>query len=93
MVSLGQSSVTMNPLPGHSTHAVPPSSGSIHLIDFVEDDSKHMLSWDDGFPEPIVLHDGYEVDIVGSQTSTPSSLISDWVSFELTPTAPSAMAR
>ncbi|RVW78390.1 hypothetical protein CK203_051418 [Vitis vinifera] len=38
------------------------------------------------------LHDGYEVDIVGSQTSTPSSLISDWVSFELTPTAPSAMA-
>ena len=77
----------MNPLPGHSTHAVPPSSGSIHLIDFVEDDSKHMLSWDDGFPEPIVLDDGYEVDIMGSQTSTPFSLILDWVPFELTPTA------
>ncbi|KAL6316962.1 hypothetical protein AAG906_024500 [Vitis piasezkii] len=43
---------------------------------------------DDGLPEPIVLDDGYEVDIVGSQTSTPFSLISNWVPFELTPTAP-----
>ena len=43
--------------------------------------------------EPIVLDDGYEVDTVGSQTSTPFSLISDWVSFELTLTAPSATTR
>ena len=83
----------MNPLPGHSRHAVPPSSGSIHHVDFVEDDSIHMLSWDDGLLESIVLDDGYEVDTVGSQTSTPFSLISDWVSFELTLTAPSATTR
>ncbi|RVW58501.1 hypothetical protein CK203_110019 [Vitis vinifera] len=31
--------------------------------------------------------------LMGSQTSTPSSLISDWVPFEVTPTAPSAVAR
>ncbi|KAL6340511.1 hypothetical protein AAG906_006176 [Vitis piasezkii] len=41
----------------------------------------------------IVLDDGYEVDTVGSQTSTPFSLISDWVPFELTPTIPSDTAR
>ena len=56
----------MNPLLAHSTHAVPPPLGDIHHIDFVEDDDIHMLSWDDGLPEPIVLDDGYEVDIVGS---------------------------
>ena len=77
----------MNPLLAHSTHVGPPSGDGIHHIDFVEDDSIHMLSWDDGFPEPIVLDDGYEVDIMGSQTSTPFSLILDWVPFELTPTA------
>ncbi|KAL6313471.1 hypothetical protein AAG906_005417 [Vitis piasezkii] len=77
LANLGQPSVTMNPLPTHSMHAMPPSSGGIHHIDFVEDDSIHMLSWDDGFLEPIVLNDGYEVDIVGSQTSTPFSLISN----------------
>ncbi|RVW40343.1 hypothetical protein CK203_114844 [Vitis vinifera] len=80
----------MNPLPTHSTHVVPPPLGGIHHIDFVEDDSIHMLSWDDGLPKLIVLDDGYEVDTVGSQTSTPFSLISDWVPFELTLTAPSA---
>ena len=52
-----------------------------------------MMSRDDGLQEPIVLDDGYEVDIVGSQTSTPFSLISDWVPFEFTPTAPLATAR
>ncbi|KAL6310716.1 hypothetical protein AAG906_035872 [Vitis piasezkii] len=72
---------------------VPPPPSGIHHIDFVEDDSIHMMSWDDGLPKPIVLDDGYEVDIVGSQTSTPFSLISDWVPFELTPTAPSATVR
>uniref|UniRef100_F6H918 Uncharacterized protein n=1 Tax=Vitis vinifera TaxID=29760 RepID=F6H918_VITVI len=54
----------MNPLLAHSTHAVPPPLGDIHHIDFVEDDGIHMLSWDDGLPEPIVLDDGYEVDIM-----------------------------
>ncbi|RVW19308.1 hypothetical protein CK203_093810 [Vitis vinifera] len=52
-----------------------------------------MMSWDDRSPEPIVLDDGYEVDTAGSQTSTPFSLISDWVPFELTPTAPLATTR
>ncbi|RVW21342.1 Transposon Ty3-I Gag-Pol polyprotein [Vitis vinifera] len=88
LVNLGQPSVTANPLPAHSTHAVPPPPGGIHHIDFVEDDIIHMMSWDDGFPEPIVLDDGYEVDTVGSQTFTPFSLISDWIPFELTPIAP-----
>ena len=41
---------------------MPPSPGDIHHIDLIEDDSIHMLSWDDGLPEPIVLHDSYEID-------------------------------
>ena len=77
LVNLRQLSVTMNPLPTHSTHTMPPPPGGIHHIGFVEDDSVHMMSWDDGLPKLIVLDDGYEVDIVGSQTSTPFSLISD----------------
>ncbi|RVW67075.1 hypothetical protein CK203_063743 [Vitis vinifera] len=93
LVNLGQPSVTTNPLPAHSTHAVPPPPGGIHHIDFVEDDSIPMMSWDDGVPEPIVLDDGYEVDTMGSQTFTPFNLISDWIPFELTPIAPSATAR
>ena len=52
-----------------------------------------MISWDDGLPESIVLDDGYEVNTMGSQTSTPFSLISDWVPFELTPIAPLATTR
>ena len=88
LVNLGQPSLTTNPLPAHSTHVVPPPPGGIHHIDFLEDDSIHMMSWDDRSPEPIVLDDGYEVDTAGSQTSTPFSLISDWVPFELTHTAP-----
>ncbi|RVW94945.1 Retrovirus-related Pol polyprotein from transposon 17.6 [Vitis vinifera] len=39
LVNLGQPSVTANPLPAHSTHAVPPFSGDIHHIDFIGDDS------------------------------------------------------
>ena len=65
--------------------------GGIHHIDFVEDDNIHMMSWDDGLLEPIVLDDGYEVDTLGSQTSAPFILISDWVLFELTPTISLAM--
>ncbi|RVW33052.1 Transposon Ty3-I Gag-Pol polyprotein [Vitis vinifera] len=93
LVNLGQPSVTTNPLSTHSTHAVPPPPGSVHHIDFEEDDNIHMMSWDYGFPKSIVLDDGYEVDTMGSQTSTPFSLISNWVPFELTPTTPLATAR
>ena len=63
-----QPSVTTNSLPTHSTHVMPPPPGGIYHIDFVEDDSIHMMSWDDGLLEPIVLDDGYEVDIVGSRS-------------------------
>ena len=61
LVNLGQPSVTINPLLAHSTHAVSPSSGDIHHIDLIGDDSIHMLSWDDRLPKPIVLHDSSEV--------------------------------
>ena len=52
-----------------------------------------MMSWDDGLLEPIVLDDGYEVNIVGSQTFTLFSSISNWAPFELTPSAPLATTR
>ncbi|KAL6338540.1 hypothetical protein AAG906_020646 [Vitis piasezkii] len=61
LVNLGQPSVTMNPLPAHTTHSVPPPTGGIHHMDFVQDDVIHMLSWDDGLPEMIVPDDGYEI--------------------------------
>nr|CAN82341.1 hypothetical protein VITISV_036993 [Vitis vinifera] len=90
LVNLGQPSVNTNPLPTHSTHAVPPSLGDIHHIDLIEDDNIHMLSWDDGLPEPIVLHDSYEVDGVslGPQAPTPFSLIPDETPFQLTHPTP-----
>ncbi|KAL6340112.1 hypothetical protein AAG906_038947 [Vitis piasezkii] len=48
LVHLGQPSVTTNPLPTHTTHAVPPPADGIHFLDFDEiDDHVHMLSWDD----------------------------------------------
>ena len=71
--------MTINPLPAHSTHTVPPSPGDIHHIDLIEDDSIHMLSWDDGLPKPIVLHDSSKIDRVslGPQVPTLFSLIPD----------------
>nr|CAN66547.1 hypothetical protein VITISV_036484 [Vitis vinifera] len=90
LINLGQPSVTTNPLPAHSTHAVSPSSGNIHHMDLIEDDSIHMLSWDDGLPESIVLHDSYEVDGVSlvPQTPAPFSLIPDEAPFQLTHPTP-----
>ena len=45
----------MNPLPAHTTHAVPLPANSMHSIDFVEfDDHIRILSWDDSEAEPIV---------------------------------------
>ena len=86
LVNLGQPSVTTNPLPTHSTHAVPPPPGDIHHIDFIKDDNIHMLSWDDGLPESIVLHENYEVDGVSSSSQVPApfSLILDGALFQLT---------
>ena len=51
-MQLRQPSVSSNHLPTYSTHAVPPPTGGIHSIDFVESDDRiHMLSWDDQGPE------------------------------------------
>ena len=59
-MQLGQPSVNSNPLPTYSTHAVPPSTGCVHSIDFTESDDRiHMLSWDDQGPKSIVFDDGY----------------------------------
>lgn len=63
MVHLGQLSVTTDPLPAHTTHAVPFLVDGIHFINFVEfDDHIHMLSCDESEPEPIVVDGIYEVD-------------------------------
>ncbi|RVW72742.1 hypothetical protein CK203_057294 [Vitis vinifera] len=67
--------VTTNPLPAHSTHAVPPPSGGIHHIDFVENDNLHMMSWDDGLLEPIVLDDGYEILTRSGRVAQPLPLV------------------
>ena len=59
-------------------------------MDLIEDDSIHMLSWDDGLPKPIVLHDTYEIDGVslGPQAPTPLSLIPNEAPFQLTHLTP-----
>ncbi|RVW66350.1 hypothetical protein CK203_065241 [Vitis vinifera] len=55
LVHLGQASVTTNPLPAHTTHAVPPPADGIHFLEFdVIDDHIHMLSDDDSDLEPIM---------------------------------------
>ena len=62
-MQFGQPTVSSNPLPTYSTHAVPPPAGGIHSIDFAEfDDHIHMLPWDDQGPESIVFDDGYGDD-------------------------------
>ena len=44
LVQLGQLSVTANPLPTYSTHAVPLPPSGIHFLDFAaDDDIIHML--------------------------------------------------
>ena len=90
LVNLGQLSVTTNPLPAHSTHAVSPPLGDIHHIDLIGDDSIHMLSWDDRLPKPIVLHDSSEVDevLLGPQVPTLFSLIPDRAPFQLSHSTP-----
>ena len=45
VVQLGQPSITMNLLPTHTTHSVPPPTDSMHSFDFAKlDDHIHMLS-------------------------------------------------
>ena len=85
-MNLGQPSVTTNPLPAHSTHAVPPPAGGIHFIDFDgTDDFIHMMSWDDHAPEPIMLVENLEVDgfVLSTHLPAPFSLIPDVPPFQL----------
>ncbi|RVW78291.1 hypothetical protein CK203_055767 [Vitis vinifera] len=86
LVHLGQPSVTTNPLPTHTTHAVPPPAGGIHFLDFDEtDDHVHMLSWDDPEPEPIMPAGIYETSGVTLEPQMPAS-------FRLVPKAASVQA-
>ena len=63
LVNLGQPSVTANPLPSHSTHIVLLLVGSIHFVEFVEDDDNiHMLSSGAIELRLIVLDEGHEID-------------------------------
>ena len=78
LVHLGQPSATQNPLPTHTTHAVPPPDGGIHFLDFVDsDDHVCMMSWDDMDPEPKELGDIYETSSMslGPQVPTPFRLV------------------
>uniref|UniRef100_F6I704 Uncharacterized protein n=1 Tax=Vitis vinifera TaxID=29760 RepID=F6I704_VITVI len=61
LVNLGQPCVTMNPLLAHTTHSMSPPTSGIHHMDFVQDDVIHMLNWDDGLSEMIILNNGYEI--------------------------------
>ena len=86
LVNLGQPSVTTNPLPAHSTHAVPPPAGDIHFIDSDgTDDFIHMMSWDDHAPDPIMIVKDSEVDGFALSTQLPAhlSLIPDVPPFQL----------
>ena len=60
VVHLGQPSVTTNPLPAHTTHAVPLPTDNMHSIDFAEiDDQIHMLGWDESESKPIVADETF----------------------------------
>ena len=83
LVNLGQPSVTTNPFPAHSTHAVPPPAGGIQFIDFDgTDDFIRMMSWDDHAPEPIMLVEDSEVDGFVLSTVTPPTRHPKWMSSE-----------
>eukprot|EP00261_Vitis_vinifera_P028366 XP_010662558.1 PREDICTED: uncharacterized protein LOC100853663 [Vitis vinifera] len=78
LVHLGQPSVTTNPLPAHTTHAVPPPADDIHFLEFDEiDDHIHMLSDDDSDPEPIMPDVIYETSGVtlGPRMPAPFRLV------------------
>ena len=86
LVHLGQPSVTTNPLPAHTTHAVPPPADDIHFLEFDEiDDHIHMLSDDDSDPEPIMPDVIYEMSGVTLGPRMPSP-------FRLVPEAASVQA-
>ncbi|RVW56782.1 hypothetical protein CK203_082741 [Vitis vinifera] len=96
LVHLGQPSVTTNPLPTHTTHAVPPPAGGIHFLDFDEtDDHVHMLSWDDPDPEPIMPAGIYETSGVTlePQMPAPFRLVPEAASVQATTSEPLTFTR
>ena len=96
LVHLGQPSVTTNPLPTHTTHAVPPPAGGIHFLDFDEtDDHVHMLSWDDPDPEPIMPAGIYETSEVTlePQMPAPFRLFHEAASVQTTTSEPLTFTR
>ncbi|RVW60154.1 Transposon Ty3-I Gag-Pol polyprotein [Vitis vinifera] len=85
LVHLGQPSVTTNPLPAHTTHAVPPPADDIHFLEFDEiDDHIHMLSDDDSDPEPIMPDVIYETSGVtlGPRMPAPFRLVPEAASVQ-----------
>ncbi|RVW84879.1 hypothetical protein CK203_039490 [Vitis vinifera] len=85
LVHLGQPSVTQNPLPAHTTHAVPPPTDGIHFLEFDEiDDHIHMLSDDDLDPEPIMPDVIYEMSGVtlGPRMPAPFRLVPEAASVQ-----------
>ena len=83
--------MTTNPLPTHTTHAVPPLIDSIHFLDFDEiNDHVHMLSGDDSDPEPIIPDVIYEMSEVtlGSRMPAPFRLVPEVVSIQATTSEP-----
>ena len=91
LVHLGQLSVTTNPLPIHTTHAVPPLTDGIYFLNFAElDNHIHMLSWDDSKPKPIVSNRIYEMGGVtlGPRMPTPFRLVPEAASVQTTTVEP-----
>ncbi|RVW49197.1 Transposon Ty3-I Gag-Pol polyprotein [Vitis vinifera] len=85
LVHLGQPSVTTNPLPTHTTHAVPPPANGIHFLDFDEINGHvHMLSEDDSDPEPIMPDVIYEMSRVtlGPRMPAPFRLVPEVASVQ-----------
>ena len=88
---MDQPSVTTNPLPAHTTHAVPSPINGTHFLDFAElDDHIHMLSWDESKPEPIVSYEIYEIDEVTLSPRMPTlfRLVPEATSVETTTVEP-----
>ena len=87
LVHLGQPSVTTNPLPAHTSQAVPPPADGIHFMDFIKlDNHIHMLSWDESVSKPIVADGIYKVGGVtlGPRMPIPFRLVLDVTLVQLT---------
>ena len=83
--------MTTNPLPAHTTHAVPPPADDIHFLDFDEiDDHIHMLSEDDSDSKPIMSDVIYEMSgmTLGPRMLAPFRLVLEAASVQATTVEP-----